>query len=42
MCVCVCVCRYCVINEFRCYEAQIEESEKGQQPLGVEPRTPLA
>ena len=30
------------INEVRCYEAQIEESEKGRQPLGVEPRTPLA
>ena len=28
------------INEFRCYEAKIEESEKGQQPPGVEPRTP--
>ena len=30
------------INEVRCYEAQIEESEKGRQPPGVEPRTPLA
>ena len=30
------------INEFGCYEVKIEESEKGQQPLGVEPRTPLA
>ena len=30
------------INEVRCYEAQIEESEKGWQPPGVEPRTPLA
>ena len=30
------------INEFGCYEAKIEESEKGQQPLGVQPRTPLA
>ena len=30
------------INEFRCYEAKIEESEKGRQPPGVEPRTPLA
>ena len=30
------------MNEVRCYEAQIEESEKGQQPPGVEPRTPLA
>ena len=30
------------INEFGCYEAKIEESEKGWQPLGVEPRTPLA
>ena len=30
------------INEFRCYEARIEESEKGRQSLGVEPRTPLA
>ena len=46
MCVCACVracvCRYCVINEFRCYEVKIEESEKGRQPPGVEPRTPLA
>jgi len=24
------------INEFRCYEAKIEESEKGRQPPGVE------
>ena len=31
-----------LINEFRCYEAKIEESEKGQQPPGVKPRTPLA
>ena len=31
-----------LVNEVRCYEAQIEESEKGQQPSGVEPRTPLA
>ena len=30
------------IKEVRCYEAKIEESEKGQQPPGVEPRTPLA
>ena len=30
------------IKEVRCYEAQIEESEKGRQPPGVEPRTPLA
>ena len=30
------------INKVRCYEAQIEESEKGRQPPGVEPRTPLA
>ena len=30
------------INEVRCYEAQIEESEKGWQPPGVKPRTPLA
>ena len=30
------------INEFGCYEAKIEESEKGQQPPGVQPRTPLA
>ena len=30
------------INEFRCYEAKIEESEKGWQLPGVEPRTPLA
>ena len=29
--------------EVRCYEAQIEESETGRQPPGVEPRrTPLA
>ena len=26
------------INELRCYEVQIEESEKGRQPPGVEPR----
>ena len=31
-----------LINEFRCYEAKIEESEKGRQPPGVKPRTPLA
>jgi len=31
-----------VINEFRCHEAKIEESEKGQQSPGVEPRTPLS
>ena len=30
------------INEFRCYEVKIEESEKGRQLPGVEPRTPLA
>ena len=30
------------INVFRCYEAKIEESEKGRQPPGVEPRTQLA
>ena len=30
------------VNEVRCYEAKIEESEKGRQPLGVKPRTPLA
>ena len=30
------------INEFGCYEAKIEESEKGRQPPGVKPRTPLA
>ena len=30
------------INEVRCYEAKIEESEKGWQLPGVEPRTPLA
>ena len=30
------------IKEVRCYEAKIEESEKGRQPPGVEPRTPLA
>ena len=29
-------------QEFRCYVAKIEESVKGRQPLGVEPRTPLA
>ena len=29
-------------NKFECYEAKIEESEKGWQPPGVEPRTPLA
>ena len=31
-----------IIKEVRCYEAKIEESEKGRQPPGVEPRTPLA
>ena len=31
-----------VLNEVRCYEVQIKESEKGQQPPGVEPRTPMA
>ena len=30
------------INEFRCYEAKIEDSEKGRQSPGVESRTPLA
>ena len=30
------------IKEFRCYEVKIEESEKGWQPVGVGPRTPLA
>ena len=30
------------IQKCRCYEAKIEESEKGRQPPGVEPRTPLA
>ena len=30
------------INEFGCYEVKIEESEKGRQLLGVEPRIPLA
>ena len=31
------------LKEFRCYEVKIEESEKGQQPLGVKPtKTPLA
>ena len=35
-------CQFYLINEFRCYEAKIEESEKGRQPPGVEPRTPLA
>ena len=33
---------YQEINEFGCYEAKIEESEKGRQPPGVKPRTPLA
>ena len=28
------------IKKYRCHEATIEESEKGRQPLGVEPRTP--
>ena len=28
------------IKKFRCYEAKIEESEKGRQLPGVEPRTP--
>ena len=27
-------------QKFRCYEAKIEESEKGRQPPGIEPRTP--
>ena len=31
-----------IINEVRCYEKKIEESEKGRQPPRVEPRTPLA
>ena len=34
-----------VINEFRCYEAKMEESEKAgsrQKSPVVEPRTPLA
>ena len=31
-----------IIKEFRCYEAKIEESEKGRQSPGVKPRTPLA
>ena len=26
-------------QKFRCYEAKIEESEKGRQPPGIEPRT---
>ena len=30
------------INEFKCYEAKVEENEKGRQSLGVEPRIPLA
>ena len=30
------------INEFGCYEVKIEESEKGRQLPGVEPRIPLA
>ena len=30
------------IKEVRCYEAKIEESVKGRQPPGIEPRTPLA
>ena len=29
------------INEFTCYEAKIEESERGRQPLGVELSIPL-
>ena len=47
---CVHVCTYSDVHvtgpdrnqmkEFRCYEAKIEESEKGRQPPGVEPRTP--
>ena len=28
---------FIIIKEFRCYEAKIEESEKGRQPPGVEP-----
>ena len=31
-----------LVNEFRCYEAKIEQSEKGRQPPGVEPGTFLA
>ena len=31
-----------ILKEVRCYEVKIEESEKGRQPPGVEPRTPLA
>ena len=30
-----------VIKKVRCYEVKIEKSEKGRQPPGVEPRTPL-
>ena len=30
----------CTKQKFRCYEAKIEESEKGRQPPGIEPRTP--
>ena len=30
------------LKEVRCYEEKIGESEKGWQPPGVEPRTPLA
>ena len=33
---------YLTINELGCYEAKIEESEKGRQPPGVESRTPLS
>ena len=33
------ICLKLEINEFRCNEAKIEESEKGRQPPGVEPRT---
>ena len=32
------LCASHVINEFGCYEAKIEESEKGWQPPGVKPR----
>ena len=31
---------YLTLNEFRCYEGKIEESENGRQPPGVEPRAP--
>ena len=29
------------MNEFRCFEVKIQESEKSRQSPGIEPRTPL-